>query len=240
MRSTIIRSLTAAACGLIVVLMVSSIFAQAPPEGGMGGRGPMRGPRGGGPGMMRGGMGVAGLLVNPQVQQELNLTDEQKDQLQKVGETVMEDVRKAMEKKVAEILTPEQLKRVKQIELQQRGVMVLADPEVAAELGLTEDQKSQLNQIQEDARKQMREAWQSGQGGGGNMWQKIQEMRRENEKKAMEVLTPEQKTKLAEMMGEPFELDRPAMRGGDRQGGRRGEGRPGGGRRPRGNRQETI
>ncbi|NQT16293.1 MAG: Spy/CpxP family protein refolding chaperone [Planctomycetes bacterium] len=76
----------------VAVLAMAANAAQPPREGQRGG---FRGrPGGRGPGMgMRGGPGgggVANLLRNSQVQEELKLSDEQKDQLEEIGEKVRE------------------------------------------------------------------------------------------------------------------------------------------------------
>lgn len=299
MRATLSRSLTAAVCGLVLVLFVSSVFAQdSPPGGRRGMRGPgMGGPGMGGPGMGGSGMrgqgmggpmgglgsfGVIQLLGIEQVQKEINLTEDQKAQLEKFRQGLREEMQKVMEEfrdlgpeerrqkfeqsrekflqqaeqrekdaaaKLADILQPEQLKRVKQIQLQQAGAAVLRSPVVAEQLSLTEDQKTQLKKIQDEAFEQMRKAREARRAeGGGDRPEgqprpprgdrnQMRQRRAEIEKKCMAVLTPEQKAKLAEMMGQPFELDRSALRGGwggqdgPRPEGRRGEGRRRGPRR---------
>jgi hypothetical protein len=325
MRATWFRSLSAVLCGLLVVVLVSSVLAQdgregrrgrrgglgggpmggGPMGGGPMGGGPMGGgPMGGGPmgGRMGGEMGMLMLLPIEQVQKEVKLTDEQKAELKKIGDSMMEEGRKAMDKameegrkategkdreevrkwwqdnreklqkemtergksvaeQIKQILKPEQVTRLKQIEMQVAGVQVLRRDEVQQQLGLTEDQKKELQKIAEEVRSQMQQSFRPPREGDGEgerpsreewrkrmeeMRQKMEKMREEVEKKCMAVLTTEQKTKLGQMMGEPFELDRAALRrgtgpwGGRGGEGRRGEGRRGGGRRggaPRGDEQ---
>ena len=142
--------------------------------------------------------------------------------------------------KLRNILKSEQLKRANQIQLQLEGPSALRRAAVMEHIGLTEDQKAELNKLQEEIRNDMQgRPMGRGEGSRDEIRQRMQEMRKkmeETQKKAMAVLTAEQKQKLAEMMGEPFELDRSAMRqgrrGGGRDEGRRGEGRRGGGNPP--------
>jgi len=64
------------------------------------------------------------------------------------------------------------------------------------------------------------------------MREKMDALMKEGQKKAMAVLTADQKKKLAEMMGEPFKLDMSAF--GPRGEGRRGDRTRGQGRRSQG------
>src|SRR5947209_3426954 len=69
----------------------------------------------------------ASLLARPDVRKELNLTDEQ---LQKVPDAVL--------KALGEVLNPEQLKRLKEIDLQVRGFRALGDAKVQAALKMND------------------------------------------------------------------------------------------------------
>jgi len=138
--------------------------------------------------------------------------------------------------KLAEILRPEQLKRAKQIQMQLEGVYCLGRPEVTEHLRLTDAQKEKLEKIHQEVRNAMAQLWRSGRGQDVNrdeQRKKRREFRKKTEKDCMAVLTAEQKKKLAEMMGEPFEIDRSAWLPGRE--GRRGQGR--GGQQQRGGAQ---
>ncbi len=113
---------------------------------------------------------------------------------------------KESDKLVADILKPDQAKRLQQIRLQQRRSRAFADEAVAKELNLTDDQKKKLREIQEDSGRQLRDLFGGGGGGGQNaeMRQKMEELAKETETKSVAVLTPEQKTKWTEMQGAPF------------------------------------
>jgi len=155
-----------------------------------------------------------------------------------------------------------------QITGERNALVVLMRPEVMEGLGLSDEQKDQLKKIEEEIRAQWQQRPRGGRRGdrrprrGGpdagdqaegapgaqrgerpqvdwdKVRQQMREAREKNRAKAMAVLTPEQKAKLGEMMGEPFELDWSALRrgGGGPFGPPRGEGRRG--RGPRGGGQE--
>jgi Spy/CpxP family protein refolding chaperone len=206
---------------LIVVLAAPAVQAQ-------------RGQRGPGGGFGR--VTSLFLLTQKSVQQELKLSDEQikklteladkqRQTLAELGNLAREERQQKMreqtqaaDKAVAEILQPEQQKLLKQIVLQQRGAQALSEPEVADALGLSAEQKEKLKTIRDEAQREMRELFQ-----GGNREEaqkKVADLRKATEEKAQEVLTPEQKTKWKEMVGEPFkgEIARPAGLGGRRPG----------------------
>jgi hypothetical protein len=126
-----------------------------------------------------GGFGQRGnaltLIQNPQVQKELNLSEEQ---IKKLPD--------AVQKALAEVLDPKQAKRLKQIQLQQRGSQALTDAAVAKELKISESQKEQINTILTDSRKQMQELFQGG-GGRGNA-EKFATLQKETRDKVLNVL----------------------------------------------------
>jgi len=193
--------------------------------------------RGKGEGRGRGaGMGASmvGLLGQKSVQDELKLSE---DQLKKLGELrekqrgsfgelrnldrearrkKMEEMRAENEKALADVLKPEQLKRLKQISLQVGGASAFADPKVADELKLTSEQKDKIQSIQQESRQSLRGLFQGG-GDREEARKKFAEARKSANEKAMAVLTPEQQSKWKEMTGEPFKGE---IRFGGGQGGR--------------------
>lgn len=200
---------------LVVGLLVVSAAAQRGGGGGgqgFGGRqgfGAMAGPR---------------LLLNPQVQAELKMTE---DQIAKVREALggaggpggrgggdpqqREQMRLEQEKKVKEILSAEQYKRYQEISLQLEGPAALARKEVADKLGLSESQHEKVNAILEEQRAAMRDMFQGGGGGGGDrqaMMETMQKMREETNAKLLAVLTAEQKKTWEGMLGKPFQFQR--------------------------------
>jgi Spy/CpxP family protein refolding chaperone len=202
------RSLTVFALALAGAMLVA-VSVQAQPNDGQG----QRERRMGGPGMAMPGMGI-GLLRLEQVEKDLKLTDDQKAKLRALGRE-MRDNREAAEKKIAEILTPEQLDRFKQIRLQMEGIAALVEARVVKALALTDDQVSKLKAMQGQVREKMREASQGlrdltpeeQQAKMKEMRVKMQEMRKEVMDKALEVLTPEQREKLEKMKGAKIEVN---------------------------------
>jgi Spy/CpxP family protein refolding chaperone len=204
------------AAGMALVLVVTFSFAQ-------------QGRRG--PGMGGGGSSLF-LLSQKSVQDELKLTEEQvkkvtaleekqresfkgfKDLSKEERKTKAEERAKETKKAVDEILKPEQVKRLKQISIQQSGSRAYSDPEVEEALKLSAEQKEKIKGIQEDSFKEMRDLF----GGGGDREEarkKMESIRKASEEKIQGVLSAEQKTKFKELAGEPFkgEIKRPEFRG---------------------------
>lgn len=226
------------------------------------------------------------LLASEQVQKELELIDEQikdfeklrTEQQEKMREMFsgmrdlpederrakfesmrgkLEEAQKELKEKMNAVLMPHQLDRLKELNIQIRGMGALDDPEVAGELKITEEQKKELSAKREEMGQKMREMFTAGRGEGQRggppseeMRTKFQQLQTEMTEKLLGVLTSEQRAKFEQMKGEKFEFDRSQMFGGrgpggpgggpggpDGQGGRRPGGRPEGDR-PAGDRPE--
>jgi hypothetical protein len=181
--------------------------------GGLGLAGIASGQFGGG----FGGFGGAGggridpltLLNNPSVKKELDITDEQ---TQALPDAVM--------KALSGILSDKQLKRFKQIELQQRGMNAFADAKVQESLKLTEAQKDNVKTILEDSRKELAELApkKGGGGGGGGFGKGNQEKRDSITKDTLEkitsVLSLDQKNTWKSMTGDSFKIEFGGFGGG--------------------------
>ena len=143
-----------------------------PPDGGQG-RGRRPGGRGFGFGLP--GDGLLLLLRSESVQLDLKLTPEQIDKVKELGKTLREGLpepgtfrnltpeeRRAKfaelqpklkaraeetKKKIGEILTKEQMERLKQIRLQAAGPGALSDPDVVKALNLTDEQKEKIKTL---------------------------------------------------------------------------------------------
>jgi Spy/CpxP family protein refolding chaperone len=222
--------------GLAVVAMVSqSAVAQ---DGGQGRRG-----RGGG-GFMGGMMGpiTAGRAIGAkEVQEALKLTDDQKTKIEKINDDSREagralfrqggppDMDKMVElsndasKKIEESLEPEQQKRLVGILIQLNGPTAVADPGVAKELNITDDQKKTLHQIRQDARAEG-EKMRDDNGSREDRQKKMQEIQDEVSKKILGALTSDQQAQLESLKGDKVEVDKSQLRGFG------GPGGPGGGR----------
>ena len=154
------------------------------------------------------------------VQNELNLSSEQKTKLRDLpgqepgtttviganGITIMRPsgTQPSAEtdrqlKQLAEILKPDQMKRLKQIDLQMQGPAALRNPEVIAALGLTTEQREKLNAIIEEVDKILKPT----------ITPTIIKVPHDSEglkERVFGVLTPKQREKFEKMKGKPVDL----------------------------------
>jgi hypothetical protein len=157
-----------------------------------------------------------------------DLSDEERRERIAEFQRQAEERTKEVETKLADILLPHQFARVKQIQLQVQGANALQNSEVAAKLELTDAQKADIERISRENTQSMFE--QMGElRGQDNFREKVDELRKEGEKKVLAVLNATQQQQFEEMKGAAFELPPDALGGGRRGGGRRGG--PGGGNR---------
>lgn len=236
------RSWSRCAVGLAALLLIASP-ALAQQRGGRQGFG-------GGFGGFGGQRSGVMLLGMPAVQEELKLSDEQRDKVQEVveaarskmqgmreklqdlsqeerrekGRELMAEINTESEKSLEGVLKPDQKKRLDQIVLQTSGPEAFGTEKVQAGLDLSDEQKTKVGEILEAAATERREAMQGAQGQGDfqAMRSKMQSIREESMKKITALLSEEQTTKWKELTGEPFEM--PAFGPGGRGPG----GRPGG------------
>lgn len=228
-----------------VVLAATTVLAQGKPGGGRGGRG---------------GSPMSGMIGNEAVQKELGLEKADADKLVEALNKVSADLRDerpdfqdregmaAWNKKVTDgqikVLTgglkADQMKRFKQIQLQQRlsggamalfagfgggapgGPAVFQDPEIEKALSITDDQKSAIKDILADYNKDMGELRGGFKpGGGGDVQEamkKMQGLQKETMTSVMKKLTAEQKKSLEELKGKEFDVSVLAPRFGARGG----------------------
>ena len=161
-------------------------------------------------------------LRTESVEKELELTDEQKEKLKVIGQEYYDQMRrdwtgfggmsaedrkkrladirrknvertKQMRKRIEDVLSPDQLERLKQINLRTRAAAALAEPRVLEELQISEAQRKRLNQI----RTQLQE--------------RIRRLREESLGETLDVLTPEQREKLEVLTSEGFRVYTPGQ-----------------------------
>jgi hypothetical protein len=125
-------------------------------------------------------------------------------------------------KKIDEILLANQQSRFNEILLQVDGTSQdLADAKVAEKLGLTSDQKSKLEELTATYRQKRTDLFMGGQVDQ----QELTKLRTEENDKAKDLLTADQKTAFDKMLGKKIDIDPATLRGGRGQrGGRRGQG----------------
>ncbi len=203
----------ALAFGLAAVLT-----APAKAQFGMRGMGPMAG---------------FGVLMSPDGQKELKLSEEQITKVQNLGENMRESMRETfqslqdvpqdqrqekmqammrevsekLQKEIKGILNEDQMKRYKEISLQAMGFAAFEQEEVAKKLELTDEQKKKIEDIQQSVMEQTRSAFQDAQGDREAMVQKMREIREGAKTKALAVLTDKQKETWKEMTGKEFTFE---------------------------------
>jgi hypothetical protein len=205
----------------LVALMTVPVMAQ---QGRGGGRGGFGG-------------GIAMLLSNASVQQELKLdatqVDKAKDLATKIREKVTaatqglegqermtkvremsKEINDESNKLAKEFLKPEQMHRLHQIQHQVQGAQAFADEHVQTRLKLTDAQKSEIKTITEEANSERRELFQGFQSDREGTMKKMTELNKTTLAKIEAKLTDEQKTTWKAMLGSPFEIKREAPGGG--------------------------
>jgi hypothetical protein len=108
------------------------------------------------------------------------------------------------EQALAELLTPEQRSRLKQILLQQRGPSALADPDVIAALELSLEQQQRIRQLQNDAERFVRTSFEPGRRLRSEEYEQVKEAWSKTWENMLGVLTDEQMTRWKELTGEKF------------------------------------
>lgn len=114
------------------------------------------------------------------------------------------------DEKIAAVLDAKQQARLNQLRLQREGVLAFNRPEVAKQIGISDEQQAKIRQVQQDARGQGIGA----RGGAANLTQeerraastKMREQREKVEADILAVLTSEQKSKWSEMKGAEFKF----------------------------------
>lgn len=168
------------------------------------------------------------LLARVDVQRELDLLDEQLLALEEYRAAFAEDQRerlrhllgemrtgnidhkqlrdrlqdemmrasRAAREKIHQVLLPHQIKRLDQIDMQRRirsgGLNVVGAREIAATLNISDDQREKMHAMNERAEAELR--------------RRMAELRAGMQRQILEMLTPEQKLKLQDMVGPPFEF----------------------------------
>jgi Spy/CpxP family protein refolding chaperone len=236
----------AMAAGLVVVALVAQA-AMAQNQAGRRGRG---GPGGGG---MFGPPTAGRLLGAKEVQDALKLTEDQKTKIEKINEDSRGEVRKAFQdgggdrdkmmeiakdtsNKINEVLDAGQQKRLVGIMIQVNGAAAIADPAVAKELNITDDQKKKLAEVRQGVRSEL-EKLRDDNGSREDRAKKVQEIQDDVNKKILAELTSDQQAQLESLKGEKIDVSQ--LRGPGGPGGGRGERSDRGGRRGRGGNSES-
>jgi hypothetical protein len=185
------------------ILMVG--FVMLAGVGLMSGQQPQ--PRPGGFGGFGGGFGrqdAVNLIRNPQVQKELGLTEEQ---VAKIPDALL----KALE----EVLDEKQQKRLRQIDLQQKGLEAFKDTKLQKELKITAEQVENITSIMKESDKERAELFKGARGDFKEIGEKMRTLRKETSDKVMEALNADQRKAYKQMLGDEFKLEFPSFGGGN-------------------------
>jgi hypothetical protein len=137
------------------------------------------------------------------------------EQLQRFREQ-MEQRAKREREKLAEILKPEQLKRLNEIVIQVQGTAALSDPEVEGQLEITDQQKEEITKVRRESVEKNREEMRLLTGGQDReaLRRKIAEIGKATDEKILTVLTAAQRQKFDALKGSKFEMPEGALRPG--------------------------
>lgn len=202
---------------MVGLLVAVPALAQRQPGGGFG----------------RQQLSLSALLQNKSVQEELKLTEDQVSKLKTVSDGIRDKFKEEMDKakegkdfkafgeifkkindatteavtkEAGTLLKPEQLQRIKQIEVQVQGVSALTKEDVQKELKLSEDQVGKIKGLLEDMNKDIQDAGKEA----GKDFKKRQEattkIRTATQEKITEILSETQQKSWKDMTGEKFEL----------------------------------
>ncbi|MBS1724093.1 MAG: hypothetical protein JSS66_14200 [Armatimonadetes bacterium] len=180
---------------------------------------------------MMGGGGAAFLLQREDVRKDLGVTADQQSKLEAIQSDMREEMRakmqdlqgdreammaefrkmqEAMTKKINEVLTVDQQKRLKEINIQINGNRSVLQPDIAKEIGLTDDQNAKIKDLQAKQNEANQAVFEKVRNGEIDREQ-VQEIMDKNNKSLDEeigkVLTQAQKDKLKDMSGKPFKAD---------------------------------
>jgi Spy/CpxP family protein refolding chaperone len=139
-------------------------------------------------------------------------------EMRKAMGPIMEKLSVENWKAVAEVLSADQLKRLKEIKVQMLGPAgVVNDKELQKDLSVTDDQKAKLKELQDRQQKAQQELFQKMQAGEVDRSEMPNIMKKNAkimEDEVNKILTDAQKTKMTEMGGKKFERVDPAPGGG--------------------------
>lgn len=203
-------------------LLASPIQAQVPPRAAL-------------QSLLQDGAGKPLLLASPKVKQEIKLTQEQdneihtiireahgkyepefrkagldRDRLLKVGLDAIKEARERLNKALPDILKPDQMQRLDEIQIQANGIISFKRPDVQKKLNLTLTQKLEILKIGSDLKQQtdklLEDALRAPLRRGPAALQKAKELKNAATEKAVEKLTSEQKKIWKDINGEPFDF----------------------------------
>ncbi len=186
------------------------------------------------PGMVLYGFGPEGPTLREDVAKELKLTDAQKGKLGAFQQKQMEEMmamfqsgerpsqeqmqgilkkrQEAEEKALKEILEEAQQKRLRELWLQRQGNGAISNEAIQKELGLSDDQKKKIKDLQakqQAANAAIREKMMSGEIDRSEIMPLMEKNTKILNEEYGKLLTEEQAAKLKSMQGAPFKFENP-------------------------------
>jgi hypothetical protein len=174
------------------------------------------------------------LVFRDVVEEDLNLSDNQKQKLMEKFPDHAQDTMKVFEKikdlkpeerekemqshrqkareklsaLLKETLKAEQLKRLQQLELQQEGPFALGRPQIRKELKITDEQLKQFIGVIQDMQKKIEPLMKKAQSGGNpqELRPKVVKIRQDHRGKIEAILSDAQKKQWKTMLGKPFDV----------------------------------
>jgi eukaryotic-like serine/threonine-protein kinase len=178
------------------------------------------------PGSFGPGSNLAELALQKSVREQLKLTSEEVDHLKPLVDEIThtrgtawraardlepDERRKKLieltpktDKMVSDVVEPAKFKRLKQISWQVQGPMAFRDPEVISGLQMTADQQKECDRLRREGREEMGKLFQGILSINANLLDKARDISDATRDKIVALLTPEQKTKWTEMLGDTF------------------------------------
>jgi hypothetical protein len=139
--------------------------------------------------------------------------DEQREEMA----AALEQFTTKSKEEVAKLLTPEQMKRLNQLLIQQQGPTAVLRPEVGDAIGFTAEERADLQAKVDELNAANREKMQSLSQDDREQFQRImEEGRKAVSDLVTSTLSDEEKQKFEELKGAPFTFPTPQPRGGRR------------------------
>lgn len=176
-----------------------------------------------------GGGGVTGLLAIPEVQQELNMSEVQKEKFRSLRQDSgdrqtqtreerqqrSEEIAKRAEELVKSEFSEQQQQRLSELRIQREGASALARKDVAEKLGLDQGQIDQIAKIQSESTPTDRSGFQNtSQEERARRMAEALERREKTNAALVAVLSAEQKAAFEKMQGAKFTFPQQGRRRG--------------------------
>ncbi len=133
--------------------------------------------------------------------------------LKRTAETaqLMKEFHEKYDAELHRILTAEQVERVQQVELQGRGSEALREPEITEWLGLTQPQLREVGRLNAERGQKVNELRKEAMNAktkaeDAEFRKRKREIDTERNRKALDLLTDEQRRKYDDLIGKPFEF----------------------------------